>query len=64
MAAPSRPADSPQDEKCDIIHKYNADEARNLKNYGEDLLRYLRGNRPRRRVTLAQACLPENTPKQ
>ena len=24
-----------QDDKCDIIHKYNADEARNLKNYGE-----------------------------
>ena len=24
-----------QDDKVDIIHKYNADEARNLKNYGE-----------------------------
>ena len=24
-----------QDEKCDIIHKYNADESRNLKDYGE-----------------------------
>ena len=24
-----------QDEKADIIHKYNADEARNLKTYGE-----------------------------
>ena len=24
-----------QDEKADVIHKYNADEARNLKTYGE-----------------------------
>ena len=24
-----------QDEKADVIHKYNADEARNLKAYGE-----------------------------
>ena len=24
-----------QDDKVDIIHKYNADEARNLKQYGE-----------------------------
>ena len=33
--ARSRPSRRYQDDKVDIIHKYNADEARNLKQYGE-----------------------------